>query len=77
MNIDPATLDAKALAGYADNAHKLQGGGFGSFLLNIIPTTVVRRAGAQRRAAGAVLRHPVRRLRSRWSASDKPSASPS
>ncbi len=39
MNIDPSTLDAKALSTYADNAHKLQGGGIGSFLLNIIPTT--------------------------------------
>ncbi len=39
MNIDPSTLDAKALNSYADNAHKLQGGGIGSFLLNIIPTT--------------------------------------
>jgi aerobic C4-dicarboxylate transport protein len=39
MNIDPATLDAKALTSYADNASKLKGGGVGSFLLNIIPTT--------------------------------------
>src|ERR1700720_3994326 len=39
MNIDPSTLDAKALNNYADNAHKLKGGGIGSFLLNIIPTT--------------------------------------
>src|ERR1700712_4143872 len=39
MNIDPATLDAKALTTVSDNAHKLQGGGIGSFLLNIIPTT--------------------------------------
>src|SRR6202451_4562578 len=39
MNIDPSTLDAKALNTYADNAHKLKGGGIGSFLLNIIPTT--------------------------------------
>src|SRR5271165_6688402 len=39
MNIDPSTLDAKALSSYADNAHKLKGGGVGSFLLNIIPTT--------------------------------------
>jgi aerobic C4-dicarboxylate transport protein len=39
MNIDPSTLDAKALNTYADNAHRLQGGGIGSFLLNIIPTT--------------------------------------
>src|ERR1700687_305407 len=39
MNIDPSTLDAKALNSYADNAHKLQGGGIGRLLLNIIPTT--------------------------------------
>jgi aerobic C4-dicarboxylate transport protein len=39
MNINPATLDAKALSTYADNAHKLQGAGVGSFLINIIPTT--------------------------------------
>jgi aerobic C4-dicarboxylate transport protein len=39
MNIDTATLDSHALATYADNAHKLKGGGIGSFLLNIIPTT--------------------------------------
>src|ERR1700692_2421060 len=39
MNIDPSTLDAKALNTYADNAHKLKGGGIGSFLVNIIPTT--------------------------------------
>src|ERR1700692_4476119 len=39
MNIDPSTLDAKALNTVSDNAHKLQGGGIGSFLLNIVPTT--------------------------------------
>src|SRR3979411_2764669 len=39
MNIDPSTLDSKALTTVSDNAHKLQGGGIGSFLLNIIPTT--------------------------------------
>src|SRR3979490_1169264 len=39
MNIDPSTLAPKALASYADNAHKLQGAGIGSFILNIIPTT--------------------------------------
>src|SRR3977135_912101 len=39
MNIDTWTLDPKALSSYADNAHKLQGGGIGSFLMNIIPTT--------------------------------------
>src|SRR5580704_4335125 len=39
MNIDTSTLDAKALSSYAENAHKLKGGGIGSFLMNIIPTT--------------------------------------
>jgi aerobic C4-dicarboxylate transport protein len=39
MNIDTSTLDAKALASYTDNAHKLKGEGIGSFLMNIIPTT--------------------------------------
>ena len=39
MNINTASLDAKAMGTYADNAHKLQGGGIGSFILNIIPTT--------------------------------------
>src|SRR5712672_4020050 len=39
MNIDPSTLDAKAINTVSDNAHKLQGGGIGSFLVNIIPTT--------------------------------------
>jgi aerobic C4-dicarboxylate transport protein len=39
MNIDPSTLDAKAISGHAENAHKLQGGGVGIFILNIIPTT--------------------------------------
>ncbi|MGO4712413.1 dicarboxylate/amino acid:cation symporter [Bradyrhizobium sp. 2TAF24] len=39
MNIDTAALDPKALASYADNAHKLQGGGIGAFILNIIPST--------------------------------------
>ncbi len=41
MNIDPSTLDAKALGNFADNAKKLKGEGVGSFLLNIIPTTSV------------------------------------
>src|SRR6201985_3386923 len=41
MNIDPSTLDAKALGNYAGNAQKLKGEGVGSFLLNIIPTTSV------------------------------------
>ena len=39
MNINTASLDAHALSSYAENAHKLQGGGIGSFVLNIIPTT--------------------------------------
>jgi len=39
MNIDPATLDAKAITSHAENAHKLKGTGVGSFILNIIPTT--------------------------------------
>src|ERR1700704_679904 len=39
MNIDPSTLDAKALSTHSDNIHKLAGGGIGGFLLNIIPTT--------------------------------------
>src|SRR6201991_2627553 len=39
MNIDPSTLDPKALSSYAENAHKLQGAGIGSFFLNIITTT--------------------------------------
>ena len=39
MNIDTASLDSHALNTYADNAHKLKGGGIGSFVLNIIPMT--------------------------------------
>ena len=39
MNINTASLDPHAMATYADNAHKLKGGGIGSFILNIIPTT--------------------------------------
>jgi aerobic C4-dicarboxylate transport protein len=41
MNINPASLDQHALTAYADNAHKLKGGGIGSFVLNIIPTTSI------------------------------------
>jgi aerobic C4-dicarboxylate transport protein len=41
MNIDPSTLDAKALGAYTDNASKLKGGGVTSFILNIIPTTSI------------------------------------
>jgi aerobic C4-dicarboxylate transport protein len=40
MNIDVSKLDPKVLTSFADNAHKLQGGGFGGFILNIIPSTV-------------------------------------
>ncbi len=39
MNIDTTKLDAHALGTYSENAHKLQGAGIGSFILNIIPTT--------------------------------------
>jgi len=39
MNIDPSTLDGKALSNYAGNAQKLKGEGIGAFLMNIIPTT--------------------------------------
>ena len=38
MNIDPATLDAKAVAGYAHDAHETSVTGF---LMAIIPTTMV------------------------------------
>jgi aerobic C4-dicarboxylate transport protein len=41
MNIDPSKLDTGAMNTYAANAHKLQGEGIGSFILNIIPTTSV------------------------------------
>jgi aerobic C4-dicarboxylate transport protein len=39
MNIDTSTLDANALNTHVENAHKLQGAGVGSFVVNIIPTT--------------------------------------
>jgi aerobic C4-dicarboxylate transport protein len=39
MNVDPSTLDPKALSTHAQNVHQLQGGGVGGFILNIIPTT--------------------------------------
>jgi aerobic C4-dicarboxylate transport protein len=41
MNIDPSKLDASAMSNYSANAHKLQGAGVGSFILNIIPTTSI------------------------------------
>ena len=39
MNIDMSHLDANALSAYTANAHKLQGGGLSSFILNIVPST--------------------------------------
>src|SRR6516164_300190 len=39
MNVDPSTLDPKALSMHSENVHMLQGGGVGGFILNIIPTT--------------------------------------
>jgi aerobic C4-dicarboxylate transport protein len=39
MNIDTSTLDASAISSHSANARNLQGGGVGSFILNIIPTT--------------------------------------
>lgn len=41
MNIDTTTLDAGAMSTYSENAHKLQGSGIGSYILNIIPTTSI------------------------------------
>ncbi|MGJ4858269.1 C4-dicarboxylate transporter DctA [Labrys sp. La1] len=41
MNVDATKLDAGAMGNYADNAHKMQGAGVGSFILNIIPTTSI------------------------------------
>ena len=41
MNVDPKALDPKGLAGYADAASKLVGGGLSEFLMKLIPTNVV------------------------------------
>jgi len=41
MNVNPGTLDAKAMSAYADTAGKLAGGGTVEFLMKLIPTTVV------------------------------------
>jgi aerobic C4-dicarboxylate transport protein len=41
MNIDTTKLDASAINTHSANAHKLQGAGIGSFILNIIPTTSI------------------------------------
>src|SRR5262245_60892589 len=40
MNVDPATLDPKALEAYADRIQQVQGGTV-EFLMRLIPTTVV------------------------------------
>jgi aerobic C4-dicarboxylate transport protein len=41
MNVDPRTLDAKAMSAYAETAGKLTGGGTVEFLMKLIPTTAV------------------------------------
>ena len=41
MNVDPKTLDAKAMGAYAETASKLTGGGTVDFLMKLIPSTVV------------------------------------
>ena len=40
MNIDPKTLDAKAIGGFTQTAAQVSGGGVSEFILKIIPTTV-------------------------------------
>jgi aerobic C4-dicarboxylate transport protein len=39
-NIDPKSLDAKALSSYVDTAKQVSGGGVAEFFLKLIPTTV-------------------------------------
>jgi aerobic C4-dicarboxylate transport protein len=46
MNVDPGTLDAKAMSAYAENASKLTGGGVADYLLKLIPTGSVVNAFA-------------------------------
>ena len=75
MNIDPATLDAKAIATSADNAHKLQGGGIGSFLVNIIPTTSID-ALARNDVLQVLFFAVLFGVAWRWSAARRASASP-
>ena len=41
MNIDPKTLDAKALSGFSQTAAQVAGGGVSEFLMKLIPSTVV------------------------------------
>jgi aerobic C4-dicarboxylate transport protein len=40
MNIDPKSLDAKALSSYVDTAMQVSGGGVAEFFLKLIPSTV-------------------------------------
>jgi aerobic C4-dicarboxylate transport protein len=40
MNIDPKSLDAKAIGGFTQTAAQVSGGGISEFILKIIPTTV-------------------------------------
>jgi len=40
MNVDPGTLDAKAMSAYSETASKLTGGGTVEFLMKLVPTTV-------------------------------------
>jgi aerobic C4-dicarboxylate transport protein len=40
MNIDPNSLDAKAMSGYVDRATQVASGGTVDFLMKIVPTTV-------------------------------------
>lgn len=41
VQVDPSTLDSKALSTYAANAKNLQGAGVTSFIMNIVPTTSI------------------------------------
>ena len=41
MNIDPKSLDAKALSGFSQTAAQVAGGGVSEFLMKLIPSTVV------------------------------------
>src|SRR5690349_5406242 len=40
MNIDPKSLDAKAISGFSQTAAQVAGGGVSEFIMKIIPTTV-------------------------------------
>ncbi|MDA9526582.1 C4-dicarboxylate ABC transporter [Bradyrhizobium sp. CCBAU 11434] len=41
MNIDPSTLDVKALSGFSQTAAQVAGGGVSEFLMKLIPSTIV------------------------------------